>query len=66
MDMSQLRVQVKVQVKPEPDLDSVIYNDKLALNYKPSFIVSKEVHLPPLLLSRITGCVLVERGSREK
>ena len=66
IDMAQLRVMVKIKVHLEPELDSIINDRKLSVRYLPSFIVSDRVGLSPLLLSRITGNIQVERGSRDK
>ena len=66
VDMSQLRVHVKVKVKLEPDLDAVMSNRRLYLHYTPSYVVAQQLGIPPLALSRITGNVQVERGSKAK
>ena len=64
--MSQLRVHVKVKNLPEPEIDSIIDNQKLSIHYLPSYVVLERVGLPALLLSRITGNIQVEKGSRDK
>ena len=66
MDMTQLRVHVKVKVRPEPNIDAVMGNRQLNLRYVPSYMVAGQLKMPPLALSRITGNVQVERGSRNK
>lgn len=66
MDMTQLRVHVKVKVRPEPNIDAVMGNRQLNLRYVPSYMVAGQLKMPPLALSRITGNVQVERGSRDK
>lgn len=64
--MSHLRVVVKIKVHSEPDMDSIINDQKLSLHYLPSYVVSEKVGLPALLLSRITGNIQVEKGSKDK
>ena len=59
--MSLLRVVVKVKVHPEPELDSIINNQKLSVHYLPSYVISERVGLPPVLLARITGNTQVKR-----
>ena len=66
VDTAQLRVQVKVNPLPEPELLSVLNNRKLFVRYLPSHVVTSEVGLPPIALARITGNIQVERGSRDK
>lgn len=66
MDMTQLRVHVKVKVRPEPDIDAVMGNRQLCLQYIPSYVVAGQLKMPSLALSRITGNVQVERGSSQK
>ena len=64
--MAQLRVVVRVVVHPEPDIESVINNHKLAVRYLPSFKVAESVGLPTLVLARITSNIQVEKGSKDK
>ena len=66
MDMTQLRVHVKVKVRPEPNIDGVMRNRQLNLRYVPSYMVAGQLKMPSLALSRITGNVQVERGSKDK
>jgi len=66
VDMSQLRVHVKVKETPEPDLNAVMSNRQLYLHYTPSYLVAQQLGMPPLALSRITGNVQVEKGSKAK
>ena len=66
VDMTQLRVHVKVKVRPGPDIDAVMANRQLCLQYIPSYVVAGQLKMPSLALSRITGNVQVERGSRDK
>lgn len=66
VDMSQLRIHVKVKETPEPDLDAVMSNRQLYLHYTPSYLVAQQLGMPPLALSRITGNVQVEKGSKAK
>ena len=66
MDMNQLRVQVKVIPQPEPELDSVVDNRRLSIHYLHSHVVAGKVKLPGVTLGRITGNILVEKGSRDK
>ena len=63
---SQLRIHVKVKETPEPDLDAVMSNRQLYLHYTPSYLVAQQLGMPPLALSRITGNVQVEKGSKAK
>ena len=66
VDMTQLRVQVKVTPQPEPELLSVQHNRRLSVRYLHSRAVASEVDLPPVALARITGCIQVEKGSKNK
>jgi len=66
VDMSQLRVHVKVKETPEPDLNAVMSNRQLYLHYTPSYLVAQQLGMPPLALARITGNVQVEKGSKAK
>ena len=66
VDTSSLRVLVKVKLHPEPEMDPIISNRKLSIRYLPSYVVAEKVGLPGLLLSRITGNIQVEKGSRDK
>ena len=65
--MEQVRVHVKVTLRPEPNLDVVMDNQhSLSIRYLPSHVVAGKVGLPSLTLARITGNIQVERGSKEK
>ncbi len=66
VDMTQLRVQVRVSPQPEPELLSVQHNRRLSIRYLHSRAVSSEVDLPSVALARITANIQVEKGSRNK
>lgn len=66
VETSSLRVLVKVKLHPEPEMESIISDRKLSIRYLPSYVVAERVGFPALLLSRITGNIQVERGSRDK
>lgn len=66
VDTDKMRVHVKVKVHPEPDLSVITSSNARSLRYLPSFVVARQLNLPPLLLSRITSNIQVERGSRSK
>ena len=66
VDTSALRVLVKVKLHPEPEMDTIISDRKLSIRYLPSYVVVEKAGLPALLLSRITGNIQVEKGSRDK
>jgi len=44
----------------------VMNNRQLYLHYTPSYLVAQQLGMPPLALSRITGNVQVEKGSKVK
>lgn len=65
--MSQLRVQVQVKSSGvEPDLSRISNNHRLSIHYLPSYVVGERLGIHSLVLSRITGNIQVERGSKEK
>ena len=67
VDPAQVRVQVKVRLLPEPDIASVVGNShRLSVHYLPSYIVSQQLGMKPLVLARIAGNIQVEKGSRAK
>ena len=67
VDPAQVRVQVKVKLLPEPDMAVVVGNShRLSVRYLPSYVVSQQLGLKPLVLSRIAGNIQVERGSPDK
>ena len=63
MDSAQVRIQVQIENRLEPDLS---VNRHLSLRYLPSYIVGEKLGLLALVLSRITGNIQVERGGRDK
>ena len=67
VDSDQVRIQIRVKVLSEPDMVAVIGNcDHLSVYYVPSYVAAQQLGLKSLVLSRISGSIQVEKGSRNK
>ena len=66
MEVKQFRVRVLVESRTDIDLTRISHNRHLSVRYLPSYMVGDRLGLPPLLLSRITGTIQVERGTPDK